>query len=167
MRRVSLVLLALVVLAGCAGSQPYSALDLKQVRQAYAAVRPVYWAFRAAYIANNYPAMKRLFAQEQRACHIEDVVDKRDTIDPNVNLYQASSQVNSFCNDIETAYAAYRKAHAMPYDELVNETLPGTYFEDGDYNMQIIGRYLGNPAKRCCPVVAPTPATPIVTVPPS
>lgn len=166
MRRVSLALLALALLAGCAGSQPYSALDLKQVRQSYATIAPIYWAFRKAYIANNFPAMKRLHAKERAACHLEHVVDNRDTIDPNVNLYLASSQIDSFCNDMETAYSEWRKAHGMTYDESLPSTLAGTYFEDGDYNMQEIGRLLRHPAKRCCPLVAPTPATPVVTLPP-
>jgi hypothetical protein len=166
MRRAAFALLALALLAGCAGSQPYSAVDLKQVRQAYAAIAPVYWSFRKAYVDNNFPAMKRLVRQERSVCHLATVVDKRDTIDPNVNLYLASSYLDSFCNDIETAYNAWRKAHGMSYDDSLPSTLAGTYFEDGDYNIQEIGPLLRNPAKRCCPLVPPTPATPVATMAP-
>lgn len=157
MRRILCSLLILILLAGCTGTQPYTATDLHQVREAYATITPIYNAFKVAYANNNAPAMNRLFARHTRACRLVDTIDSRDTIDSNTNLFEASSYLDSFCNDIESAYSGWRQAHGLSYDKSLPATIPGTYFVDGDYNMTQMARLLRHPAARCCPVQPPAP----------
>lgn len=161
MRRTLLMLLAILLMAGCAGSQPYLPIDLRQVHEAYRTITPIYNAFKVAYAANNVPAIKRLYAREQSACHLVDTIDNRDTISPNTNLFQASAYLDSFCNDIETAYNVWRQAHHLSYDANLPKTLPGTYFEDGDYNMTQMPIMLRHPAALCCKIAPPVTATPV------
>lgn len=158
MLRALIALFALVILAGCAGSQPYESIDLQQVTEAYHTITPIYNAFKVAYAANDERQMNVLYAREQRACRLVDTIDARDTIDPNIDLFQASAYLDTFCNDIETAYNAWRQAHHLSYDANLPSTLPGTYFEDGDYNMTQMPIMLRHPAALCC-LIAP-PATP-------
>jgi hypothetical protein len=148
--------LALAVLAGCGVTRPYLSTDLSQVTGAYATIKPIYEGFKAAYDANSATAIAREFAREQRACRLVDDIDNRDTIDPNTNLFSASAALDTYCNDIESAYSGWRKAHGLSYDETLPVTLPNTYFLDGDYDMKQMHLWLSNPAGQCCP----TPATP-------
>jgi hypothetical protein len=166
MRHTLSVLLApiLILLAGCAGTQPYTSTDLRQVRQAYAEITPIYNAFKVAYAKNDQPAMNRLFAREQRVCRLVDTIDNRDSIGPNTNLFQASAYLDSFCNDIESAYSGWRQAHGLSYDKSLPKTIPGTYFLDGDYNMTQMARLLKRPAALCCTIPPPPTAPP--TAPP-
>src|SRR5947209_144673 len=94
----------LVVLAGCRGTQLYTAQDLTGVKVARATVIPVYLQFKRDYRSNNPIRIQQGYAQEQQACKQVDVIDKRDTIDPNVNLFQASAELDDFCNAVESAY---------------------------------------------------------------
>lgn len=167
-RYLPLLLILLPLIAGCAGTRPYTAKDLRQVNRAYDQLAPIFTQFQAAYNQNNLPAMRRLYAREQRACRLVDTIDKRDSIDPNTNLFTASSYLDSFCNDIETAYASWRKAHHLPYDHAAFLSAPGTYFVDGDYNIVHFHDLMKHPAAFCCAVLTVTPgpsptATPYVT----
>lgn len=154
--------LILILLAGCAGTQPYTATDLRQVREAYATITPIYNAFKIAYAKNDEAAMNRLFAREQRACRLVDTIDNRDSINPNTNLFQASAYLDTFCNDIESAYSGWREAHGLSYDASLPKTLPGTYFLDGDYNMTQMPRLLKQPAGLCCTIPPPPTVSPTV-----
>ncbi len=132
-------------------------MDLRQVQEAYHTITPIYNAFKVAYAANNEAAIYRLYAREQSACHLVDTIDNRDTISANTDLFQASAYLDTFCNDIETAYNAWRQAHHLSYDANLPKTLPGTYFEDGDYNMTQMPILLRHPAALCCSIPpAPT-----------
>jgi hypothetical protein len=145
--RASLLLLPLlIVLAGCRGTEPYSKQDLAQVNQAYAEIRPIYRAFEKAYFANDTPRILSYYAKEQRACHLVDEIDARDTIDPNVNLYQASFALDVFCNDIESAYAQWAIAHHRPYDKTVVPSLRDEAFKDGDDYMTNMSKWLKSPS---------------------
>ncbi len=136
----------LLVLAGCRGTQPYTAEDLTGVKVAQATVIPVYLQFKQDYRSNNTSRIEQGYAKEQQACKQVDVIDKRDTIDPNVNLFQASAELDDFCNAIESAYAYWAKKHGLPYDETI---VPGRHqevFLQSDADLLTIQKYLRHPA---------------------
>jgi hypothetical protein len=159
MRRALLILLLPCLLVGCLGTQPYYSIDVQQVNRAYVTLKPIFLAFRSAYLRRDAAGMAREYAREQRACRLVDTIDHRDTIDSSTNLYVASSYLDSFCNDIETAYSLWRKAHGQSYDKSLPPTLPGTYFLDGDYNLTEFPILMRHPAGLWKPV------TPIATPP--
>ncbi len=145
MRRLYFVGL-LVLLAGCRGTQPYTTQDLKGVTVAQATVIPVYLQFKQDYQSNDPARIEQGYAQEQQACKQVDVIDKRDTIDPNVNLFQASAELDDFCNAIESAYAYWAKKHRLPYDKLI---VPGRHqevFLQSDADLLTFQKYLRHPA---------------------
>lgn len=145
MRTVFLVL-ALFALAACAGSQPYSKRDLSQVHQAYGEIVPIYLSFKQAYMSNDTPGVLRAFHREQQACRLVDVVDKRDTIDPNVQLFQASAALDNLCNDIEGIYVVWAKKHRYPYDKGIQPAFVEDAFKDGDLNVKKLPKYLKHPS---------------------
>ena len=118
MRRLFLLGL-LVALAGCRGTQLYTPQDLTAVKSAEATIVPVYLQFKRDYGRDNLARIKHTYAQEQRVCKQVDIIDKRDTIDPNVNLFQASAELDDFCNAIESAYVYWAKRHGLPYDKTI------------------------------------------------
>lgn len=122
MRRAALLLLpiGLLVLSGCTVQQPYTPLDLIQVRAAARAIVPIYVNFMNAYLTNDRAALVRDYRREQVACRLEDRVDRRDTIDPNVNLFAASADLGGFCNNLESAYVRWAITNHLPYDSTVN-----------------------------------------------
>jgi hypothetical protein len=170
MLRLAPLLLLVVLLAGCLGTQPYESVDLVQVRQAYATVAPQYVRFQVAYEENHTQTMLRIYRHVQRGCHFIDAIDKRDTIDASTNLWVASSHLDSFCNDMDTAYNMWRKAHGKSYDQFLPVAAVGTFFVDGDYNLLDFHKLMKSPAgiwRPGTPFVltstpGPTPATPIV-----
>lgn len=136
----------LLVLAGCRGTQPYTAKDLNGVKVAEATVIPVYLQFKRDYQSNEPVRIEQGYEREQQACRQVDVIDRRDTIDPNVNLFQASAQLDDFCNAIESAYAYWAKKHGLPYDKVV---VPGRHqevFLQSDADLLTIHKYLRHPS---------------------
>jgi len=147
--RLSLILPlapALLLLAGCRDVQPYSQLDLRQVNQAYAEIRPIYYQFRTAFRYGDAQGIVTGFQREQAACKLVDIIDERDTIDPTTKLFTASSALDSYCNDIESAYAYWAKKHHLPYDKTVQRAGYPDVFKDGDYNMKRMASLLRHPS---------------------
>lgn len=145
MRRLPLACL-LVLLAACRGTSPYTQQDLAQVERGYRIVPPIYRHFKHAYARNDLPAMTRWYHRERIACRLVDRIDQRDTIDANTNLFAASNGLDALCNDIEYAYAGWRKAHGLHYDTRLTPGDPATVFEDGDIALLKMPLELRHPA---------------------
>ena len=137
--------LLLVAAVGCRGTQAYSSTDLQQVRQAYRIIPPVYRAFKAAYYGGNTRVMLKEYAREKKVCRLVDVVDRRDTIDPNTNLFAASAGLDSLCNDVESAYAGWAIKHHYPYDKSIVPSRPQDAFVDGDANLEKMPAQMEHP----------------------
>lgn len=144
--RKFLVLPLLLVFAGCRGTQPYTSQDLAQVKQADATIVPIYKQFKRDYRSDNQAAIQQTYALEQQACKQVDVIDKRDTIDPNVNLFQASADLDDFCNAIESAYVYWAKRHGLAYDKSIIPGRRQEVFLGSDTDLKTIGKYIRNPA---------------------
>src|SRR5437588_46403 len=114
MKQTVFLILLGFTLAGCRGTQAYTAEDLSQVRSAYAALHPIYVNFKADYVRADRRGILTYFHREQLACKVVDQVDSRDTIDPNVKLFQASIELDNLCNAIESAYAYWASKHGYP-----------------------------------------------------
>jgi hypothetical protein len=145
MRRL-IFLALLVALAGCRGTQPYTSADLTGVKTAEATIVPVYRQFKQEYGRDNRAEIQRTYAREQEVCKQVDVIDKRDTIDPNVNLFQASAELDDFCNSIESAYVYWAKRHGLPYDKSIVPGRRQEVFLQADADLLTIGKYLRHPA---------------------
>jgi hypothetical protein len=145
MRRLFL-LAVLVALAGCRGTQAYTAQDLSGVKTAEATIVPIYLEFKRDYSRDNQAAVQRTYAQEQKDCKQVDVIDKRDTIDPNVNLFQASAELDDFCNAIESAYVYWAKRHGLPYDKSIVPGRRQEVFLGSDADLKTINKYIRHPA---------------------
>lgn len=126
MQTVFLVALA-GALGGC-GGQKYSPQDMAQVRAVYAALLPTYVRFEVAYKAGATARILRLYARERRECKAVDVIDARDSIDPNINLFQASATLDGMCNTIDSAYAWWAKTHRRPYNVSLVPDTPANLF---------------------------------------
>jgi hypothetical protein len=147
MKRLILPLvLATMLLAGCRGTQPYTSPDLKQVRAGYVLIKPVYLDFRAAYVRKDKPAIIRAYHRERVVCRVPDEIDKRDTIDPNVQLFQASIVLDNLCNAVESAYAYWAKQHGLPYDKNITPGRESEVFAGSDAGLEKIDGYLRHPA---------------------
>lgn len=145
MRRAPLLVL-LILLTACRGTQAYTPLDLKQVRHAYRQIPPVYRHFKPAYLAGNASLILKYYAREQRVCHQLDAIDQRDTIDPSTNLFEASVGLDTLCNDIESAYTSWAMKHHHPYDKTVPTTTPDVQFLDGDAALVKMPQEMSHPS---------------------
>ncbi|HEX8918112.1 MAG TPA: hypothetical protein VF898_06395 [Chloroflexota bacterium] len=146
MRRI-VISLCLLGLVGCSSSRPYTALDLAQVKAGYHSLLPVYLHYRKAFFAHDFAVMQQEFAAEQVICKTQiDPVDRRDTIDPNTNLFQASGDLDNMCNDVESTYAGYRKLHHMSYDKTINPSFPPESFSGSDKELAAIKKYFKHPS---------------------
>lgn len=145
MRLVALLALILI-LAACRGTQPYTQQDLQQVRQANAELRPTFLAFEQAYTVGNTARILLYFRREQKECKLVDEIDKRDTIDPNVNLFLASVTLDDMCNGIESAYAGWAQAHGYPYDKSIVPSRPSDAFTGSAIELNKAANYLRHPA---------------------
>lgn len=145
MRRAPLLVLVLV-LAACRGTQAYTSLDLQQVRHAYRQIPPVYRDFKAAYLAGNTRLILQDYAREQQVCRQLDPIDRRDTIDPSTNLFAASVGLDDLCNDIESAYASWASKHHRPFDKTIPTTTPDAEFVDGDAALEKMPAEMAHPA---------------------
>jgi hypothetical protein len=144
MRRLSFLVL-LLALSACRGTQPYTSEDFHQVRQAYATIPPIYRNFKAAYLAGNRAGILREYRREQRACRLVDVIDNRDTIDPNINLFAVSAGLDTLCNDIEYAYTDWAMKHGYPYDRSITPGRPQDVFVDGDASLEKMPKQMEHP----------------------
>jgi len=146
MRWMLLVLLGLF-LAGCASTNVYSSNDLRQVNQGYHELLPIYKGFKSAFRKNDGSGIRYWHQREHQPCyHLVDEIDKRDTIDSNVKLFHASATLDSWCDDIEYAYAGWAKRHHLPYDHSLSPGRPQDAFIDGDFNLKIIPGDLRHPS---------------------
>lgn len=136
----------LLVLSACRGTQPYTQQDLHQIIQAYAQLHPVYRSFKQAYKAGDLARMRVDMAREKSACSIVDAIDARDTIDPTVNLFQASYGLDSICNSMEMAYYTWSKRHHLPVDKRILPSRPSEVFLGGDSAEKHMKKYLRRPA---------------------
>ena len=143
---VLLVVASITVVTARGSSKPYTQKDLRDVRNDYALLRPIYLGFRAAYFRNDARSMARYYDREQVVCSQVDQIDRRDSIDPNVNLFQASVGLDNFCNDIESGYAAWQRSHHLRYDKRVVPAFPGDVFKGGDLSLKKIAGFLRHPS---------------------
>jgi hypothetical protein len=144
--RKPIFLALLVLLAGCRGTEPYTSADLAGVKAAKVAIIPLYLEFKRAYHHDDQAEIQRTHAVEQEVCKQVDVIDKRDTIDPNVNLFQASAELDDFCNSIDDAYAFWAKQHGLPYSKALTLGLRQEVFLTADADLKTINKYLRHPA---------------------
>jgi len=133
------------LLSACGSSQAYSQEDFRQVTQAYSVLLPIYLDFRAAFRHDDFAQMTHDFASRRPACKEVDAVDRRDTIDPNTDLFQLSAGLDGMCNDIESVYAAWRKAHHMTYDKSIVPAFLSQAFNGSDRGLRIMAQFLRHP----------------------
>jgi hypothetical protein len=146
MRRYLILLVLAPVLAACRGTQAYTSLDLTQVRTAYAELRPVYVSFRHAFYARDAQSILGNYHLERRDCRMVDQIDQRDTIDPNVNLFFASAELDNMCNSIESAYVTWAKPHHYPLLKGVPSGIPAEIFGGTDQELKEMKKYLARPS---------------------
>jgi hypothetical protein len=136
----------LLVLVGCASNQPYTQQDLHEVRAASATLTPLVYAFRHAFFSDNTPGVLSAYHQERIACRLVDAIDRRDTINPNVKLWQASADLDDYCNDIESGFSTYAIEHHLPYDKKVNPSLRYDVMQQSKLDMKKMPDLLRHPA---------------------
>lgn len=136
----------LFLLTACASTAPYSRQDLTQVHQAWTEIGPVYKNFKQAYMRNDSTSLSYWYQQEQVDCKLVDQIDTRDTIDPNNKLFLASADVVDMCNDIEGAWAFWRRAHGLSYDKTLVPPSVLYNWKDGDLDVKTIPGLLRHPS---------------------
>jgi hypothetical protein len=139
------LLAACLALAGCRGSEPYSQQDLQQVRQAYAVLRPLYESFKRAFLAGQTSGILQGYAQDRAPCAIADQIDNRDTIDPNVALFQASITLDDLCNAIESGYAEWAVEHHRSYPKDLQPLRRSELFVGAEADLKKMNGYLRHP----------------------
>lgn len=135
-----------VTLTACRGSEAYSQEDFQQVHQVYAELRPLYESFKRAYLADQASGVLQGYRREHPPCAIVDQIDRRDTIDPNVGLFQVSIALDDMCNAIEAGYAEWAKEHHRPYPKDILPQQPSLIFLGPETDFLKIKRYLRHPA---------------------
>ncbi|HLJ68204.1 MAG TPA: hypothetical protein VKX16_12675 [Chloroflexota bacterium] len=146
MRKLIVLTGIALFLTGCRGTQAYTQQDLQQVRLGYAEIRPTYLAFKQAFQSGDGTGVVKYFRREQSECRIPDVIDNRDSIDPNVNLFQVSIALDDMCNAIESAYVTWAQAHGLPYDRNIVPGRPLNVFIQADTDLKSTARELRHPA---------------------
>lgn len=154
MRTTLVAIIMMLFLTACASSQPYTQRDLQQVNHAFRVLRPIYLDFRTAFFRGDFAQMTRDFASRRPACKEVDAVDRRDTIDPNTDLFQLSAGMDGMCNDIESVYAAWEKAHHMKYDKSIVLAFLSQAFNGSDRGLRIMAQFQRHPREY---TTAPTP----------
>jgi hypothetical protein len=144
--RSLLIVIVFLVLAGCARTGPYSSQDLRDVRTAYDTIRPILLAFESSYFRHNSQGILSGYHREMTACKLADRIDKRDSIDPNVKLFEASADLDNMCNDMDSTYTLWAKSNGYPYDKTVTPALPGDVFKSAEKSMKEMGELLRHPA---------------------
>ncbi len=144
--RLLLLGVLVILLAGCQGSQLYTQQDLSQVHQGWNEIFPTYRAFETAYKANDTRGILTQFARIEKECKIPDEIDKRDSIDPNIKLFEASVALDDMCDTVESAYVTWAKPHGYPYDKTVVPSLPADVFIGTDVEVKGVPKLLAHPA---------------------
>lgn len=147
--RTTLVVVLVIIsisLAGCRGSDPYTQQDLRQVDQTYAQLHPMYLSFKRAFGAGDTAGILAAFRNEHAPCAVVDQIDNRDTIDPNVALFQASIALDDMCNAIESGYAEWAIQHHKSYPQGIQPLRPEEIFVGADSDLEKINRYLKHPS---------------------
>lgn len=131
--RFAILLVLAVALAGCNfTSPPYTQADITQVNEAYHMLHSNYLDFKKAYWSHNDPLLRTSYHRVEQACRIVDVIDNRDSIDPNVKLFSASAELDNFCNDIEVVHAVWAKDHHYHYQAKLLPDIPEETFLGAD-----------------------------------
>jgi hypothetical protein len=146
MRATVIAIAMMLLLTACASSQKYTQQDLQQVNHAFSVLRPIYLDFRAAFFRYDFVQMTRYFVARRPACREVDAIDRRDTIDPNTDLFQLSAGLDGMCNDIESVYAAWEKAHHMKYDKSIVPSFLSQAFNGSDRGLRIMAQFQRHPA---------------------
>jgi hypothetical protein len=141
-----LLILTPLAIAASRSSNPYTSQALRDVKQNYAQLHPVYLRFKASYQRKDALAMADQYRREQIVCAKVDKVDQRDTIDPNTDLFAASAELDNVCNLIESAYAAWEKAHHLKWDKRVTPAFPGDLWSGEDLSLKKMRGYLRHPS---------------------
>lgn len=137
----------LLLLAGCASTALYQPVDTDQVRTAAAEIVPVYEGFKQAYLSNNGASLAYWYGREQNDCKLVDVIDKRDSIDPNIKLFAASENLDDLCNDIEVAWAYWAKQHHMKYESKLVPAVVTDAWVDGDKRVALLPELMAHPSQ--------------------
>lgn len=145
-RHLLALLPLMLLLSGCFSTPLYTAQDLQQVRDSDHTLVPLYKDFRAAFHRRDAAVMQQDFEREQIAARQVDQIDVRDSIDPNTNLFQASAELDNLCNDIEAVWAAWEKAHHMPYDKSIQPALLSEAFQGSDKGLKDLAKWLRHPS---------------------
>jgi len=154
MRRSLFLLLLLPLLAACRGTQLYTSQDLSQVKKAYAELKPTYLAFERAFEANNTREILSGYHTELHQCHLVDAIDQRDTIDPNINLFYASAELDNMCNAIELGYTTWASTRGYPYPHDIVPARPIDIFPGTDSGLLLMKMYLAKPSALAGPPTA-------------
>jgi len=102
-------------------------------------------AFKASYLRGDTRDILRGYKQEQAASKTVDAIDKRDSIDPNTKLFQATIGLDNFCNAIESAYTSWAKSRHYPYDKSVPPGVPPDVFVEADKSLPKMPGYFRHP----------------------
>jgi hypothetical protein len=146
--RFAPLLAAILLVAGCSSTQPYSRRDLQQVREAYATIVPLYLDFKRAAIAGNNREIVRDYHREVVACRVNDAVDRRDTIDATTNLFAVSAEIDDLCNTMDSAYTGWARAHGRPYPK---DVVPGRLadeFISADKDLVLMPQQMAHPKQQ-------------------
>jgi hypothetical protein len=148
MRAVLLLTLSILtlLLAACRGSELYSQQDLQQVTQTYKQLRPIYLSFKRAIIADDSAGVLLGFQREHAPCAVVDQIDNRDTIDPNVALFQASIGLDDLCNAIESAYADWAIQHHRSYPKNFQPLRRSDVFIGAEGDLKKMNHELNHPS---------------------
>jgi hypothetical protein len=144
---LGLALLGLCLcLSACRGSEIYSQEDLRQVHQVYVQLRPMYVSFKRAFQTNQTAGILQGFRREHAPCAVVDQIDNRDTIDPNVSLFQASIVLDDLCNAIESGYADWAIRHHLSYPSNLIPLRPSELFIGAEADLKKMNSYLRHPS---------------------
>lgn len=155
-RAFPLLIIPLILLSACRGTYAYTHLDLVQTWEEYHHIVPIYRQFHTVYLADNGSEIQDLHRREVAACQINYAVDKRDTIDPSTNLWQASVTLDDLCNAMDSAYAYWAEKHHLPYDNQLYAAPPDQVFQQSDLELQMLWKELLHPRQV---MTCPTPVT--------
>lgn len=159
MRLLPVLAVVLLLFTACRGTYAYTPRDLRQVRQDYHTVVPIYLQFRSAFLHGDGPAILYWHHREVSACRLNNRIDKRDTIDSRTNLWAASVGLDDLCNAMDSAYAYWALQHHLPYDKRLYPAPPSQVFVGSDAALAVLPGELAHPSRTLtCP-------TPIVTTP--
>jgi malate synthase len=134
------------MLAACRGSELYTQQDIQQVEQTYKQLHPIYESFKHAYLSNDTAGILQGYRREHAPCAVVDEIDNRDTIDPNIALFQASIALDDLCNAIESAYADWAIRHHRSYPTNIQPLRRSEVFIGAEADLKKINHQLAHPS---------------------